>query len=285
MTITAKVIADSISYDNRRITTLQLRYPRFIHEDFMTHRMFSRNASSSRAKPSSRWIQEIREDCAMPIYWGKNKSGMQAGEELDEELISILKLEWLLASRQMGELAKFYEKNGLHKQHSNRILHPFQHIDVVVTATEWDNFFALRISDEAQPEIKKLAEEMANTMVNSKARELDTGEWHLPYVTESEKVSNNLSSLKLVSAARCARVSYSNHDGTKCDISKDIQLAEMLLKSYHMSPFEHQATPMSYNALDAREWQDYEGITHTDRFYEYWSGNFRGWIQYRQLCQ
>jgi hypothetical protein len=70
VSITAKVIADSIADGCPRLITLQLRYPRFIHSEFMTHRAFSRNASSSRAIPVERLIQDVIDDPAMPVYWG-----------------------------------------------------------------------------------------------------------------------------------------------------------------------------------------------------------------------
>ena len=79
-----KVIADSISESGKRITTFQLKYPRFIHSEVMTHRVFSRNASSSRAIPVKKMIEQVRNNPAMPIHWGANQSGMQAKNELNE---------------------------------------------------------------------------------------------------------------------------------------------------------------------------------------------------------
>ena len=58
----------------------------------MTHRVFSRNASSSRAIPVDRLIQDVMDDPAMPINWGSNKPGMQAGDELPSGEIG-----WLMA--------------------------------------------------------------------------------------------------------------------------------------------------------------------------------------------
>ena len=77
--ISVKVIADSISaHTKQRITTLELEYPRFIHAELMTHRVFSRNSSSSRAIPIQTMINHIKATTAIPIHWGKNQSGMQA---------------------------------------------------------------------------------------------------------------------------------------------------------------------------------------------------------------
>ena len=165
MTITATVIADSIADGCPRLTTMQLRYPRFIHSEMMTHRAFSRNASSSRAIPVGRLIQDVIDDPAMPIYWGCNKPGMQAGGEI--ELKGMADWEWRSALRMSVDSARYMSKLGLHKQIVNRILEPFAHINVLVTATDWDNFFALRDHPDAQPEIAALAQEMKIAMVES----------------------------------------------------------------------------------------------------------------------
>lgn len=278
MTIEVHIVEDSIDEHWNRITTMQLRYPRFIHEQFLTHRMFSRNASSSRAKPLGKWINEIEEDCAYPIHWGKNKPGMQAKEEVEDKGGAY----WAWYSSSLSAINSaelLYHDYGVHKQISNRLLHPFQHIDVVVTATEWENFFSLRLHDDAQPEIRELARKMDEARKESIPRLLKTGEWHLPYVTGDRE---DCETLRKVSAARCARVSYSNHDGTDCDIKKDLVLAEKLLESKHLSPFEHQATPMGYVPF---KWMEVFGITHMSVDDDLWSGNFRGWIQHRQLLE
>ena len=154
MTITAKIIADSISPAGARLTTLQLRYPRFIHAEFMTHRMFSRNASSSRAIPVERLIQDVLDDPAMPVFWGKNQPGMQAREDhhalvggegvsgydhFDDSITR--EAAWLISRGIAIQHAREFAKAGYHKQIVNRLLEPFSHINVVVTATEWENFF------------------------------------------------------------------------------------------------------------------------------------------------
>lgn len=255
----AEVIADSISPANIRLLTLQLKYPRWIHGELMTHRVFSRNAASSRAIPIQKMIDQVLENPALPVHWGKNQPGMQARQELTPEVQEKAIAEWLRARNSVVEHARNLVELGVHKQVVNRILEPFQLMQTIVTATEWDNFFALRIHEDAQPEIKKLAELMKKAMDNSTPSLLTTGEWHLPYVMDEEKALP-IDQQRKLSTARCARVSYLNHDRSNPDPAKDVNLHDRLYESGHFSPFEHQARP----AL-------------TDDFY----ANFRGWESYR----
>ena len=281
MTIQAKIIEDSISSTGKRITTFQLLYPRFIHAELLTHRVFSRNASSSRAIPVSKMIQMVRENPAMPIHWGKNQPGMQANEELmlgDRYRAEVL---WREAAQKAASVAERMMEMGLHKQVANRILEPFQHISVVLTATDLDNWFELRAHPDAQPEIQALAIEMQKAIAESIPHELDVGEWHLPYVTLDERndrfFKNNPELLRQVSAARCCRVSYLRHDGTAASVSDDLALCEKLVgaKPLHASPFEHQATPDYYvKDMEAGHWKQPE--LH---------GNFTGWCQYRKMIE
>lgn len=263
MTITAKIIQDSVSFEGIRLTTMELQYPRFIHAEFMTHRVFSRNASSSRAIPVKRMVLDVIQDTASPLHWGKNQPGMQAEDtiENDEEAAEI----WHRAGIDAVFHAEELNNLGVHKQIVNRIIEPFAHIRVIVTATEWDNFFALRLHKDAQPEIQALACSMREAMDNSDPLLVDIGEWHKPYAKHDEPLG--------ASVARCARVSYNNHDGSSPDLDKDKMLAAKLATSGHWSPFEHQATPI----------QSKEDATHMDSKGTLWSANFRGWIQYRQI--
>lgn len=282
--ITAKIICDSVSPSRVRLTTMELNYPRFIHSEFMTHRMFSRNASSSRAIPVEKMIAAVRSSPAMPIHWGKNQAGMQAREELPEIEIDVVKNDWNYASKRMTEIATLMSEMNLHKQIVNRILEPFQWIKVIVTATEWDNFFKLRHHEDAQPEIRELADVMKSAMYCSDPTLLQPGEWHLPYVdlNEFDDSSDPLPEAIKCSVARCARISFLNHDNSTPDIVKDIALADMLLAAGHLSPFEHIATPMDF-VKDTFELAWENGVTHKDRDNNFWSGNFRGFLQYRQL--
>ena len=237
MTITATVIADSIADGCPRLTTMQLRYPRFIHSEFMTHRAFSRNASSSRAIPVERLIQDVLDDPAMPIHWGANKPGMQAGEEVKE--VYWCDETWLNARGDAVLNAHYLVELGVHKQHINRLLEPFAHINVLVTATEdaYAHFFALRDHPDAQPEIAALARAMRAAMAQSKPLPMRLDEWHTPYCDPDGD--------RRISAARCASVSYKTVDGKPMTIDKALQIYDKLAGSdpIHASPFEHIARP------------------------------------------
>lgn len=246
----AKIIADSVTYyggSMSRLTTIQLRYPRLVHSELMTHRVFSRNASSSRAIPVAKMLEQVRNDPAAPYVWTTNKPGMQGDVVTDPTLIAKYDQMWIEAANQAADNAEVLMNEGLHKQVVNRILEPFQWISVIVTATEWANWFELRNHKDADPTIKRLAEVMLAAMEESQPRRLNNGEWHLPYVSKEEKSALPVATLVKISAARCARVSYLTHDGFFPDVDKDIALYERLVGSrpLHASPIEHQARGMN----------------------------------------
>ena len=91
----AEVLLDSVNPTGQRLTTFVLRFPRFVLSEFNTHRMFSRNASSSRAIPTTKLMQQLREDPVMPVEWGRNQSGMQAREVLDADAGRAAEAAWL----------------------------------------------------------------------------------------------------------------------------------------------------------------------------------------------
>ena len=280
--ISAKIIADSVSPADKRITTLQLKYPKFVHSEFMTHRVFSRNASSSRAIPFAKFVKDIEEDMAEPIHWGRNESGMQAREEVDEQSAAQAHVTWRNAFGAAHHYASQLAILGVHKQIVNRLLEPFYNINVLCTSTEWDNFFELRDHPDAQPEMRALAVAMKEAMANSTPKELDYGEWHLPYVNKKEDWNNirkegmdhnSWEPLIKISVARCARVSYLAQDGKPSTIDKDLALYDRLVGSrpFHASPCEHQARPRVM------------GIDDQDSFEL--CGNLVGWIQYRKVLE
>ena len=287
MTVSAKVIKDSISPDGVRITTLELEYPRMVHSELMTHRVFSRNSASSRAIPVSKVIELVESNPAMPVHWGKNQAGMQAKEELDDLNKEAVRQLWLEAAKQAVSIAKVMADIGAHKQVVNRILEPFQHMKVVVTSTEWANWDWLRDHPDADPTIHALAKEMKRVRNESTPEELSYGEWHLPYVTsERSKVYAErnyfdehgepitLEQARMISASCCAQTSYRKQDGS---LEKAEDIFKKLIESEpcHASPVEHQATPIS------ADWGS--GVTHEDWQGQQWSANFRGWVQFRQL--
>jgi len=288
--IKAEIIADSINTKGNRLTTYILEYQRFVHAELMTHRMFSKNAASSRAIPIEKMIEQIINNPAMPVWWGKNQSGMQAKEELNDtkkrERYNVLyntlddmtdmqycKVTWLKARDTTIKYAKQLSEVGLHKQIVNRILEPWFNIRIILSGTEFENFFALRAHPDAQPEIQELAYKMLDEYNKSTPKQLKAGEWHVPFGDnmDENKVYEALDqtgfALSLeeakrnISVARCARISYLNYKG-KDDYWADIKLCDRLFGSVprHLSPTEHVA-----QALD------------DDKFI----ANFRGFKQYR----
>lgn len=262
-----RVIADSVGPSGIRITTIQMRYWRAIHAEFMTHRAFSRNASSSRAIPVKTMLKQVWNNPAGPLHWGQNRPGMQAKFELTGWRRRTAQLLWRGAAKTACVFAWGLMKLGMHKQVANRILEPFQYISVIVTATDWDNFFKLRDHPDAQPEIQHLAQLIRQAMNHSVPKYLNQHEWHLPYVTDEERAIHSVDILRKLSTARCARVSYLTHDGQKPDVEKDIKLHDRLVvaKPIHASPAEHQAMALPSSTTTFR--------------------NFRGWMQYRVVLE
>jgi hypothetical protein len=286
MTITAKIIADSISQQDIRLTTLQLRYPKWIHGEFLTHRTFSRNASSSRAIPVGRLIQDVIDDTAMPVKWFKNRPGMQGTEEVSAEERNALEWDWKDARDAAVRSARCMNERGVHKQHINRVIEPFCHVNVVCTATDFANFFALRDHPDAQPEIHELAVRMKEAMAASEPVRLRPGKWHLPYADTYTEI-NALGTTQgieraKVSVARCARVSYLTHEGKEPDVAADMRLYEQLVGAVplHASPAEHQATPDDIISIKDPAPLRSNSIVWAN---PHQHGNLRGWRQYRKM--
>ena len=291
----AKVLADSQSPAGYRLTTLEATFPRFVLAEFNTHRVFSRNSASSRAIPIAKQLRRVLEQPYVPIEFGSNQPGMQAGPALDGEKREAAEGEWLRARDdavrrvlglvadpdmaqgdlldvlgQVEEATRAKNRPGewlnVHKQVANRLLEPFMWHTVIVTATEWENFWNLRCHPDAQPEIRLVAESMCAAVESSEPVHLAEGEWHLPLVREEDREQvSSAEDLIRISAGRCARVSYLTHAG-KRDLAADIELHDRLLESGHMSPLEHPARPLSATELEENEW----------------CGNFRGWFPYRK---
>jgi thymidylate synthase ThyX len=258
----AEVLLDSVNPAGQRLTTFVLRFPRFVLPEFNTHRMFSRNASSSRAIPTTRLMQQLREDPVIPVEWGRNQAGMQAREVLDGASARQAEAEWIAARDAALAHAEQLRATGVHKQIVNRVLEPWMWASVIVSSTTYENFFTLRCHPDAQPEIKRLADLMRAAYEVSRPVAREAGEWHLPFVGDEDD-SLSLEERKQVSVARCARVSYLTHLGTR-DIDADKQLHQRLLDAGHWSPFEHVAMAA-------------DGDT---RF-----NNFSGWQAYRHQME
>ena len=226
--IAAEVVADSLA-DGVRLSTLVVTMPRMVLSEFNTHRAFSRNSASSRAIPVARLVEAVRTSPFVPEAFAANRAGMQAGETLADEAQALACLEWLEASRSAAEYAEHLAAIGAHKQWANRLLEPFLWHSVVVSATDFDSFFALRDHADAQPEMRSVARAMRTALETSTPAEVEPGGWHLPW------------GLPIASAvARCARVSYLRHDAAP-DEGADGNLVARLAESGHWSPFEHVA--------------------------------------------
>lgn len=239
----ATIIADSISPSGVRLTTIEVTLHRFVLAELNTHRVFSRNSASSRAIPVRKQIARVVDDPAIPVEFGANQRGMQAGEPLTGEDHDRALTAWLEARDRAVEAVTRLQELGVHKQVTNRLLEPFMWHTVIVTATEWDGFWEQRCSPLAQPEIRVAAEAMKAAYDASEPVPVGMGEWHTPYLRDEDGDLDDETARK-VSAARCARVSYLTHDGRR-DISKDIELYERLVTARppHWSPLEHVATP------------------------------------------
>jgi len=259
--ITAKVIKKSREVRGKELTTLELCYPRYIHSEFMTHREFCRNAQSNRAIPVVKVIEDILVNPVEPIFM-RNQKGMQADLMLSDQTLEICKDVWSDARDSAIRNAEQLINRGVHKQIANRLLEPFAHIRVIVSSTQWDNFFSLRIAPDAQQEICELAKAMKEAIDSATSDDLGIGDYHLPYISDEELVEyrNGMGILVKASVARCARVSYLNHDNSNPDISNDLILHDKLLKSRHMSPFEHIATPSFGPHANFRGFKSYRRI-------------------------
>lgn len=213
MAFEAKIIKDSIC-NGQRLTTMQVTHPRIIHAEVMTHCMFARNASSSRAIPFKKTVQAVIDDPFITEYWGINQSGMQAFTELQGLKREKAIAKWLEARDQAVSIAREMSREAcdncdgtgkvygntcpecdgdglglnVHKQIVNRLIEPWSWITVCVTgdAGAWSNYFALRCHPDAQPDIQKQAYMAQKAYFTSTPEELAPGDWHLPYLRDEE---------------------------------------------------------------------------------------------------
>jgi thymidylate synthase ThyX len=293
--ITAKIIADSISSEGVRMTTMEIEYPRFILPELNTHRMLSKNSASSRAIPVKAMHDQIRLNPAQPVSWGVNKPGMKASEVLDVADTMEAMMLWEQACESALDYAQQLSELNVHKQVTNRVTEPWMLMKTVISGTEWANFFWLRNHTDAQPEIQELAHKMKHAMDASVPEYLATGEWHLPYVSCSRNSGGTLEyfdadgkqltlvNARVVSASCCAQVSYRKNDDS---LDKAWRVFKQLIESVpaHASPIEHQATPMPHDVMCCFEPETWvEGVTHVSANSDLWSGNLRGWVQFRKL--
>lgn len=277
----AKVIADSISPTGDRLTTIETRFHRYVLAEFNTHRAFSRNSASSRAIPAKKVRRAVLNDPAMPLHWGANRPGMSAKDELVGWRLWTAKFVWSMAIRGASLAHWLEEKIGLHKQVTNRLLEFANWHTAIVSATEWENFFCQRDHPDAAPEMQAVAWQIRQARTKSEPSRVNvnsySSSWHLPYITSREwnDTRNDIQVLRMISVARCARVSFLNHDGIR-SIADDLALYRKLVTGgftivddargqipnpIHWSPLEHVATPAPQS--------------------DHLPGNFKGWRQLR----
>jgi len=296
--ISAEVVLASASEHAKPIYTLKCIYPWFIHGEVMTHRVFSRNASSNRAIPISKTNEEATRDDlrAEPAFWGHEQKGMEPGEELSKMPVQSGPHAWLspheqaqntwaCASQAAADYAKALADLGVHKSICNRLTMPFRHAHVIITATEWDNFFGLRLAPDADPTMRELAMQMHEAITIIRPTLLQPGEWHLPFITDTEMrdIDDRLGFYDMalkVSVARCARVSYESHEtGRRSTVEEDLKLYDRLMAQGHWSPFEHQAAPDNWITMHS----DTGLHEHAEYENSHEHGNFVGWRQFRKM--
>lgn len=273
--LNATIIKDSYSPCGERLTTFEVEFHRFILPELNTHRVFSRNYQSSRAVPVEKLIEQVRENPALPVHWGKNQAGMVAEEEITSaQDFGQGEYQWRGAAIHAAERAQTMLEQGYHKQIVNRLLEPFMWTRGVITASEegFNSFFKLRCHPDAQPEIQALAYLMRDAYEASKPQQLKYGEWHLPYVDSKEGTLDNIR----ISTSCVAQVSYRKLDDSLEKAKKIYDMLNLPCEGVypenppHFSPSEHVAMPSA--GLSAK-WK---------------SGNFNEtgeWFQYRKMLE
>lgn len=287
--ISAKIIKHSTSWLGIPLISFVLEYPRYIHGELLTHRVFSKNSASSRAIPFAKFVDIVQKDPTKPL-WTNNQKGMQ-GPIITDERTSEADYIWLMARDLAIDNAIQLDKLEIHKQNVNRLLEPWMHIKIILTGTDFGGWYELRDHEKAHPEIRELAKMMRHAMDASTPQLLKPGEWHVPFddrngVEDAMWCGNNI--LK-ASVARCARVSYNNFDGNQ-DIGKDLILFDRLFSEEprHCSPAEHQARVPYPNELQDMQcrwlFDDSNKVPWFNDVKKYFS-NLRGWIQLRKLIE
>jgi thymidylate synthase ThyX len=313
----AKVICDSLNEFGQRITTMIVTFPRFLLAEFNTHRMLSRNSASSRAIRFETMVKSVQENPFIPIAWQKDHAGMQGTEYFENVYIDgnndALNIQdmWLHGRNDAVIRATALNKYGVTKQLANRMLEPYMMHTCLVTATEWENFFALRAHEHAEIHFQDLANKMLVAMNESEPKQLKAGEWHIPFGDQFEhnllkqiispevdpqaisikglmEIKREYESLKIkLSTVRCARLSYLTQDKIT-DYSKDLELHDRLSQSGHWSAFEHCAQAMTSEEFDLYTHEEprdkLKPVGLVNRSYG-WCGNFRGFIQYRKMFE
>ncbi len=242
----------------------------------------SRNAASTRAIPTRKLIQQVMDDPFIPMTWGSNIPGMQAGAEVEDIIHS--KAAWLRGRDRAVKTAEELLDLGLHKQIVGRVLEPWMWTIVCVSATEWSNFLELRDHPDAEPHIQMLAREIRKCLDDEDTiQTLNPGEWHLPFTDYDPKLGlSRLTQQDFIklSVSRAASTSYKTIDGFDMTLERAAAIYNKLItsKPMHSSPAEHQAMA---DQRTAAPWGD----TSRQMFWENpeQHGNFVGFRQYRHM--
>lgn len=239
-----KIIADTI-FNRNRVTTFEITLPHIIVPELLTHRMFSRNAASFRAIPTSKFLKNVQ---FTPRKFPKNRPGMSSEEWLEGAREIAANCIWAFGKVSAKVCTYALSKLGVHKQIANRPVGPYSYTTYVVTSNEFgfNNFFDQRCDKNAQPEMYDLALYMRSKWHTSSPQESPL---HIPYTPYSEpkfvdfcetkKDQLVLDLSKKIATARLARISYLNHGSEVIDYEKDLKLFESLVEKRHMSPFDH----------------------------------------------
>lgn len=323
MAFAVRVLADSVSPTGDRLITILGTYPRKIHSELLTHRLFSRNSASSRAIPVGKMLSMIEEDPVIPIWWGKNQGGMQAWEEVEDKAGA--EQWWRDGLKMMVAHARRGVELNLHKQIVNRTVESGMWITVVLSATTWSNFQGLRVHKDAEPHFQRFSGMAMESIAKSSPRHLKEGEWHLPFIYDEDMEAASKISLDQlvgmgtsvsdilvkVSVGRCGRVSYLTHEG-KRDLIEDVKLHDRLVvqEPLHASPGEHVAMALDYPSWFRKKFAELsmyntvalnnirmenrdqlargaemtvDNMAVEAALAQVQSGNFRGWKQYRKM--
>lgn len=319
----ARVVLDSLCVDTkRRLTTMELTYPRFIHAEFMTHRDRARNAASSRAIPFATLSKSVEKDPVFPLQWQSAQRGMQGGDEIPEALRPLARTIWMESLEDQLKHAANLEAIGatalalatgpcryalskderdaviewvksqsdahqtrLHKTMPNRLIEPWMPITVVTTATEWKNFFRLRCHPDAEIHFQKIAVLAREALDASEPRPVRPGAWHLPYVIGAPDERRVWEFAESVTAK--------DHLIAKIPLPVDILCRISSARCARVSYMTHDGQHDPAKDLELFEklfqgsgfghWSPMEHPAKARRRGDHRSGPFVGWKQYRKF--
>lgn len=256
------LIADSVNYATGvRLCTFQLiDVPKFVLFDISRHRTFSFSVESSRAIPVKKLVERVRNETFIPEVWGSNQAGMGEGAPLSEDDSIQANHAWGYAARACANVSEELAGLNVHKHHANRPMDWIAPISFIFTSCNAgiENFLKLRLPYGVQPELRFIASRAQELYDTSEPKVLEPGDWHLPFITQEDwDEHRDVTALRIISAARCARTSYARM-GEVFPFEKDRELVyDRLVKYGHWSPLEHQAMALSVAQVQNDRWDYY----------------------------